>query len=277
MQQGGLAGGLEQFAVGDVFLPGAAEVGGYVVAAVMGVSFVPHGKEKDSGTDFRNCGLAGYGMCKGMCMPGLAVVLRIGDAGVKGIDAVHASAFAFLVLDGDYQGAVGHRDAAPGALEGHSPAVLLELAGEVYGLAPGDAVVVGGYHHELGSVRDFKACIGVLEAAPAFVPVRPYGEAEEPARFVIDQETGVSDAVFLFRKAAVFAHVHGDDQVAPCFTAVGGAFDANVDIGLQIHVTLVSYVICGDECALFGCYKGGDAETGNHLRGVAPHAYDVAA
>ena len=269
LQQAGHADGLHELAVRHVRGPGAAHILGDIHGAA-GLAVVPHVEHQLAGGDFGHLGLRGVDFRVFMDMPGEAAVRGVHDAGGRG-----ALRFRLLMLERDDQGAVVHRDAASGALEGEVPGLLLDLPREVHGLGPGEAVVGGADHHKLGRGFGLEAAAGRPPGGLAGFPaVRPGREDEQVPGHFVHEDARVAYAVHILRQAAPFAHVDGDDHRPPGAAAVRGAAHAHVHVPLQVAGILVPDIVHAHERTLFRGHQagnpvGGDAVVtgGAHLAG----------
>ena len=163
------------------------------------------------------------------------------------------------MLERDDERTVIHRNSPSGALEGEIPGFPLDLARQVHRLRPGQAVVRGADHHQLGCRRRGETAAGRPPGRLAgLAAMRPGREDEDVARHFVHEDTGVSDSIDLLRQAAPFAHVHGDDHRPPGPSAVGGTAHAHVDIPLQVAGILVADVIDAHQRSLLRGDQTGD-------------------
>ena len=130
------------------------------------------------------------------------------------------------------------------------------MLSDAYGLAPGEAVVLGTAHHELGRGFRLKTAAGGKPFVHARLgAVCPGGKEQKVSRGFIYQDTGVSYAVFALGQTAPFAHIHGYNHGPPGASAVGGTGHANVNVFLEVEGTVVTNVVAGYQRAVLGGHQ----------------------
>ena len=164
-------------------------------------------------------------------------------------------------LGGHDQGAVGKSDPLIGRRGEEPPFRLLQLAGEVSGLGPAQAVVPGADPHDLGAPGDVESGLGAVlhPLVLAGLAPHPHGPDEDLSGLGIDQDARVADAVFLLGPPAPFAHVHDHPLGPPGAAAVGAAAQPDVDVFLQVARLSSPHVVDAQQCALGSGGQRGDA------------------